>query len=78
MENETLYLWNASLAARNAARAGNVPAAREAIDDLEGISLHGAPKAARGAYAALQGLAGHAETAIASYACAALERLQAA
>jgi hypothetical protein len=32
MEIETRYLWTASLAAREAARAGDVPTACEAID----------------------------------------------
>jgi hypothetical protein len=78
METETLYLWNASLAARNAARAGNVPAACEAIDDLEGIALHGTPKTARGAYAALQAMEGQEDAFLACYARLALGRLQAA
>ncbi|MDP3262449.1 MAG: hypothetical protein U1E06_07890 [Tabrizicola sp.] len=78
MENETLYLWNSSLAARNAARAGDVPAAHEAIDDLEGIALHSAPKLARGAYVELQAMAGQANAFIACYARLALGRLKAA
>lgn len=78
METETQYLWTASLAAREAARAGDVPAACEAIDDLEGIALHGAPKAARGAYAALQAMGGQADAFLVCYARLALGRLQAA
>lgn len=78
MEIETRYLWNASLAARQAARAGDVPAACEAIDELEGIALHGAPKAAHDAYAALQAMEGQADAFLACYARLALGRLQAA
>lgn len=58
METEALNLWNASLAARQAARAGDIPAACEATDELDGIAMRGAPKAARGAYAALQVMEG--------------------
>ncbi len=78
MQTETQYFWNASLAARQAARAGDVPDACEAIDDLEAIALHGAPKAARGAYAALQAMEGQDDAFLACYARLALSRLQAA
>jgi hypothetical protein len=78
METETQYLWKASLAARQAARAGDIPAACEAIDDLEAIALHGAPKAAQGAYSALQAMEGQEDALPALYARLALGRLQAA
>ncbi|MBY0352669.1 hypothetical protein [Tabrizicola sp.] len=78
MENEVRYLWNTSLAAREAARAGDNSAACEAMDDLEMIALHGSPKAARGAYAALQAMEGQADAFLACYARLALGRLQAA
>jgi hypothetical protein len=78
MELETAYLWNASLAARQAARAGDVPAACEAIDDLEGIALYGSPKAARGAYAALLAMEGQGDAFLACYARLALDRVQSA
>jgi hypothetical protein len=45
---------------------------------LEGIALHGAPKAARGACAALQAMEGQGDAFLACYARQALGRLQAA
>lgn len=78
MESEVRYLWNTSLAAREAARAGDVTAACHEMDELEAIALHGAPKAARGAYAALQAMEGQGDSSLACYARLALGRLQAA
>lgn len=78
METELRYLWNASLAARGAVRSGDIPSGCEAIDELEGIALHAAPKPARGAYAALQAMEGQGDAFLAAYARQALARLQAA
>lgn len=78
METELRYLWKASLAAREAARAGDVPAACEAMADLEAIAQHATPKLARGAYAALQAMEGQGDAFLAAYARQALARLQAA
>ena len=78
LETELRAFWKASAAMQAAARAGDIPAAREAIDELEGIALHGAPKAARGAYAAMQTMEGQDDAFLACYARQALGRLQAA
>jgi hypothetical protein len=78
METETQNLWKASLVARQAAPAGDIPAACEAIDELEAIALHGAPRAAQGAYAALQAIGRQEDAFPALYARLALGRLQAA
>ena len=73
IECETQYLWQAE----TALRLGSVAAALEAIDDLEGIALHGAPRAAQAARDALGGALASRSGRVATLAGAALVRLSA-